>query len=123
MPIVIHAIIPTDAALTVKAFYEKVFPEWTFTHQPPNEFWEITENAPTSANRCFLAMMTGHQAPNVPLNYYVVASIDEKLPLVTQNGGSIVVGKSTVPGVGYFAQCLDVADQNFGFWEEDTSAT
>jgi len=119
MPIVIHAIIPSDEAENVKRFYEQLFPDWQFTYQGPNAFWEITSQSAPGPNRVYLAMMKGANSPTQPLNYYAVSSIDSSLAMVEQLGGTILVPKTPVPGVGYFAECLDVIKHHFGFWQDD----
>lgn len=123
MGIVIHTLIPTDSALANKNFYEQLFPEWNFHFQGPNEFWEITSKGETpAANRAFVAMISGGQAPAQPMNYYAVDDIDTYIKRCQDLGGTIVTPKTATPGVGYFAGCLDVNQQHFGFWEDDKNA-
>ena len=123
MPLTMHTIIPTDPELKAKAFYEAMFPEWNFHFQGPNEFWEITDKGTEPKdNRLFVAMIAGGQAPAQPMNYYAVDNIDSSIERCQELGGTIVTPKTATPGVGWFAGCLDVIGQHFGFWEDDRDA-
>lgn len=55
-------------------------------------------------------------------NSIEVPSVDDYLKIVTENGGQLVVPKTVVLGMGYFAYCLDNQGLLFGVSEEDTEA-
>lgn len=63
------------------------------------------------------------QNPQQPITAYIdVSSIDEYAVKVENLGGKVVVPKSAVPGVGYFAVCLDTENNSFAIWENDKNA-
>ena len=39
-----------------------------------------------------------------------------------QLGDKIVMPKPAVPGMGYFATCLDIENNSFAIWETDSEA-
>jgi hypothetical protein len=41
---------------------------------------------------------------------------------VKKLGGQVCMPKTAVPGMGYFAVCLDQENNGFGLWENDSSA-
>ena len=54
-----------------------------------------------------------------PINYFRVESVDEFSAKVKALGGEIVVPKSLVPSLGYFAIARDPEGNSFGLWEEN----
>jgi hypothetical protein len=55
-------------------------------------------------------------------NYIGVKSVDEYSAKIPQSGGKVVMPKKAVPGMGYFAICLDTENNSFGIWETDPTA-
>jgi uncharacterized protein len=55
-------------------------------------------------------------------NYIDVKSIYENSTKVEGLGGKVVLQKMPVPGMGYFAICLDTENNSFAIWETDSSA-
>jgi uncharacterized protein len=55
-------------------------------------------------------------------NFFDVKSIQEYSAKVEQLGGKVVIPKSPVPGMGYFAICTDTEDNGFAIWETDNTA-
>ena len=55
-------------------------------------------------------------------NYIGVKSIDEYKSKVEKLGGKVLDPKHTVPGMGYFALCLDTENNPFAIWESNESA-
>jgi predicted enzyme related to lactoylglutathione lyase len=63
------------------------------------------------------------QGPQQPIiNHIDVKSVDEYSSKVQQLGGKVHVPKTAVPGMGYFAICLDTENNAFGIWETNESA-
>jgi len=112
-----HCVIPDNAGHAAMAFYAALFPNWRFRAQPPNAFWEITGPDGLTPQTAYLAIMTGPGTPQMPLQYYTVDAIDPLLPRAVELGATIVVGKTPVPGVGFFAQLADPIGNPFGLWE------
>ena len=59
----------------------------------------------------------GSMAPEQVRDYIEVSSIEETLPRVNELGGSVVEGKSEVPGMGWYAVITDSEGSQFGLWE------
>ena len=60
---------------------------------------------------------------NLPgVNYITVANIDEYLPRVTANGGSVILGKTPIPGQGYIAIGQDTEGNPIGLYQSDETA-
>jgi hypothetical protein len=67
--------------------------------------------------------MMKRQQPDQRITLYIdVPSVDEYMDRVKKLGGQVCVPKTAVPGMGYFAVCLDQENNGFGLWENDSSA-
>jgi hypothetical protein len=55
-------------------------------------------------------------------DYIDVSSVDEYSTKLEKLGGKVVMQKTPVPGMGYFAVCLDTEGNRFGIWETDSTA-
>ena len=63
------------------------------------------------------------QAPDQgPVSYVQVESVAQHAAKVQELGGQVVVPKSPVPGMGWFAHCMDTEGNIFALWEDDPSA-
>jgi len=58
----------------------------------------------------------------VGCNYILVESVDDYSKGVVENGGQVVFPKHAVPGMGYFAVCIDPEENAFGIWEQNPQA-
>jgi predicted enzyme related to lactoylglutathione lyase len=54
-------------------------------------------------------------------NYIDVKSINEYSVKVERLGGKVVLQKMPVPGMGYFAICLDTENNSFAIWETNST--
>ena len=50
-------------------------------------------------------------------NYIEVASIDAALEAATRHGGTVVTGRTEVPGQGWYAVLLDSEGNEIALWE------
>ncbi len=55
-------------------------------------------------------------------NYLDVKSVDEYSSKLQKLGGKMARKKTPVPGMGYFAFCLDTENNMFAMWETDENA-
>ena len=55
-------------------------------------------------------------------NYINVNSVDEYSSKVEKLGGKVFAPKRAVPGMAYFALCLDTENNHFAIWESNESA-
>ena len=101
-----------------KAFYGRVF-DWRFDAQSP-EYTIIDTGTPPAGG-----MMTRPAAaPMAMLNtYFSVADLDATLRKVVEAGGNVVVPRTEVPGVGWFAIFLDPDQIQIGVFEERAART
>ena len=72
--------------------------------------------------RPYHGMMKRQMPEHRITNYINVKSVDEYSSKVEKLGGKIVASKHGVPGMGYFALCLDTENNSFGIWETDQNA-
>jgi predicted enzyme related to lactoylglutathione lyase len=56
------------------------------------------------------------------VNTISVPSIDEFLSKVEEGGGKVVMQKTALPGIGWFAACQDTEGNAFALMQEDRSA-
>jgi uncharacterized protein len=61
--------------------------------------------------------------PNQPLVHYInVESVDESVSRAERLGAKVLMGKTPVPGMGWFAQLTDTEGNLFAVWETDMSS-
>jgi len=121
MPKVIHFDLAADDPQRAMRFYQDVF-NWRFEKwDGPMEYWLIDAGSEEEAG-----IGGGLAQRNNPeegtLNTIGVKSLDDTLPKIIRNGGEVVRGKSTVPGVGWLAYCRDTEGNDFGVMELDPEA-
>lgn len=119
MSAIVHFEIPADNIDRAKKFYTDLF-DWKFQPYEGNpEYLKIQ----TSGEKPIEGGMMKRQNPDQPItNYIDVASLDESSIKVENLGGRIIVSKTPVPGLGYFAVCMDTEKNIFGLWKEDPKA-
>jgi uncharacterized protein len=111
----IHARSPEDAA----RFYSTVF-GWKVTKwEGPFPYWLVsTGESEPGINGGILSRQGGAPIEAAAVNAYVctigVESLDDTIAAVTKNGGTIVVEKQEVPGIGTLAYAKDPEGNIFG---------
>ena len=75
-------------------------------------------------NKALIGGMMKKQMPEKQgiTNYVDVKSVDEYSARVAQLGGQIKMPKLAVPGLGYFAICIDTGNNALAIWETDSTA-
>jgi uncharacterized protein len=117
MPSICHFEIPADDEKRAKAFYEKLF-DWKIEAMPGMEYFGIKTGDKTVGGG-----MMKRQDPKQPITIYIdVDDLDAHVGKVEQLGGSIIMGKTPVPGMGWFAICLDTENNCFGIFQVDDKA-
>ena len=118
---VVHFEIPAEDPENVARFYSEVF-NWKIEKwEGPVDYWLITtgdENEPGING----AIMKKEGLQSSVTNMIEVSSIDETVAKVTASGGTILIPKMPVPGVGYAAYFRDKEGNIFGLMQSDTSA-
>jgi hypothetical protein len=122
MPTICHFEIPAEDIERAKKFYTELF-DWKIEKtEGPMEYWLITTTTPSGEKGVDGGMMK-RQNPQQPITIYIdVPSVDEYVVKVEKLGGKVVVPKTAVPKVGYFAVCTDTENNTFALWECDENA-
>ena len=123
MATVVHFEIPADNIDRAKKFYGELF-GWKIEKYPglPMDYWMITTDRQEGGMGVDGGMLQ-RQQPEQHITIYIdVPSVDAYLGKVTGMGGQVVFPKTAVPGMGYFAVCLDTENNGFGLWENDPKA-
>ena len=117
---VIHFEIPASDPERASAFYKKVF-GWTIEKWPgPMEYWMVTTGAEGTPG------INGGLMKNIDVktttNTIGVNSVDAAIAAVQSAGGKLVMPKTPIPTVGYFAYCQDSEGNLFGVMQSDKNA-
>lgn len=118
MPTVVHFEIPADDPERARRFYYEMF-GWQIEKIPGMEYWLINT---TGGNPIGGGLMRRESPKQTITNYIDVSSIDEFIEKTKSLGGKALVSKKAVPGMGYYAICLDPEGNTFGIWEDSKEA-
>ena len=120
MPRPVHFDIAADDPERAVGFYQAAF-GWTATKwDGPMDYWLVT----TGEGEPGIDGGIGHRQEGAqPITNTVdVPDLDEYLGRVQDAGGTIVMSRSPVPGVGWMAMCADTEGNVFGLMEADETA-
>jgi predicted enzyme related to lactoylglutathione lyase len=118
---VVHFDISAENVDKVIQFYESIF-GWKFTKwEGPMEYWLIS-TGPQDEPGIDGGLSKREGTDAKVTNTIEVESIDQTLDKIVKAGGKIIQPKGSIPGVGYFAQCVDTEGTIFGVMESDESA-
>ncbi len=135
MSTIVHFEIPADDVEKAKKFYTDLF-GWKIEKlsvtddsrltsaatAQPMEYWIIT-TTDDKGNKALGGGIMKRQMPEHRVtNYIGVRSVDEYSSKVEKLGGKVIAPKHTVPGMGYFALCIDSENNAFAIWETDEKA-
>lgn len=113
--------IPADSIDRAQKFYGSLF-GWTFAKLPAaiNDYWHIDTGGPDASPD---GGMMPRMHPQQPItNYVSVPSVTKAAAKVEKLGGTVCKPKTAVPGMGYFAVCLDTERNTFALWEMNERA-
>jgi predicted enzyme related to lactoylglutathione lyase len=120
MPRVVHFEIPAEDPQRAAAFYEKAF-GWKIEKWPgPMEYWMVNTGSDGTPGINGGLMRKGNVATTT--NTIGVESVDNAISGVTQAGGKLIMPKTPIPTVGYFAYCEDTEGNLFGVMQSDQNA-
>ena len=121
MPRVIHFEIPADDPQRAAKFYGDVF-GWQFTKwDGPMPYWLVTTGNGGTPGIDGGMLQRPHPGAGT-VNTVDVESVDEYVAKVQDRGGSVVMAKTAVPGVGWLAYCQDPEGNTFGMMQSDQTA-
>lgn len=106
-----------DRAIT---FYREVFGWNIFKWDGPMEYW-LVSTGDASTPGIDGAIVSREQQPVPVINTINVDSVDDTVAKATALGGTVMMPKSPVPGVGYLAYCTDSEGNAFGIMQADPS--
>jgi uncharacterized protein len=137
MPTIVHFEIPANDIGRAKKFYNDLFgwkvEKWPGTEDNSSqltspvtgqsiEYWMVI-TTDDKGNKALGGGMMKRQMPEHQVtNYIGVESIDEYSSKVKELGGKVVAPKHAVPGMGYFALCIDTENNSFAIWESNENA-
>jgi len=106
--------IPADKVERAQKFYSALF-GWKINKMPGMEYWHIdTGGADASPDG---GMMKRCDPQQKITNYVFVESVNKAAAKVKKLGGKIIMPKTPVPGMGFFAVCMDTEKNVFAVWE------
>jgi uncharacterized protein len=114
-----HFEIPVDNSERAQKFYGELF-GWSFDNMTigGTSYWSI-KTPDGIGGGLMQRQMNGQQ----PVNYVLVTSVQESLDKAGKLGANVLVGRTPVPGMGWFAIVQDTENNTIGLWEEDKHAS
>jgi len=117
---IVHFEIPAQDMERLRQFYSQLL-GWTFEAAPgmPNYMMITTAAEGEGINGGLMKKLMPQQTV---LNYVMVESVAEYAEKAKQLGGQVVVPKTAIPKMGWFAVCLDPEGNPIGLFEADPNA-
>ena len=113
----------------LEQFYKNLF-EWEIQQMPGMDYGWIktvetdakgTPTQPGGINGGILKRPDGYNGPAC-VNYINVESIEASVDRAKKLGGTLMKGKTPVPGMGWFAFLNDPQGNTFALWQSDSTA-
>jgi len=121
MPRPTHFEIPVDNPDRAEKFYADVF-GWTFQrYEGAPSYYGLANTGESNPGINGALFQRGDDG--VVTLTMDVASIEDAIHDVEAKGGSVVQAKTPIPGMGFFATCLDSEGNKFGLFTKDPSVT
>ena len=121
---VVHFEIPADDVARAQKFYTGLF-GWKiekFAGPTPMDYWSVMTGKEEGKMGLDGGLMKRQDPQQQTIVYIDVPSVDEYVQKVVSLGGQVCFPKTAIPGMGYFAVCLDPEKNGFGLWEVNTGA-
>ena len=117
---VVHFEIPAENPERAAAFYKKAF-GWKIEKWPgPMDYWLVNTGDSGAPGINGGLMKKGDVKTTT--NTIDVQSVEKAVATVTSVGGKLIMPKTPIPGVGYFAYCEDTEGNLFGVMQFDPNA-
>lgn len=122
MPRVVHFEVSADDAERAVGFYKNVF-GWNIQKwDGPQAYWlAVTGEESQPGINGGIYKREGEMSFNTHITTIDVPSVDDFSALVTEHGGTIMMPRFPLPGVGYLAYCRDTEGNVFGILQPDES--
>jgi predicted enzyme related to lactoylglutathione lyase len=126
---IVHFEIPADQPERAAKFYRELFGWKVERWENPGgiEYWMV-ETVPRGPDGQLLRPgVNGGLMPRMyknqqPVNYVAVDSVDKAVAKAERLGAKVMMGKTPVPGMGWFAQLTDPEGNVIAVWETDPAA-
>lgn len=121
MPRPVHFDLTVDNPERAMSFYRDVF-GWKFEKwDGPMEYWMA--NTGDEKEPGINGGLSKRGESGMPsMNTIGVSSVDKFSKMIDDKGGKVVMPKTPIPGIGWFATCQDTEGNTFGIMEEDRTA-
>ena len=138
---IVHFEIPADQPERAARFYRELFgwdiqrwegsaeeTEGMADYRPENfEYWMVRTVPTDEHGMPARPGVNGGLMPRVvpgqaPVNYINVENVDQFVAKAERLGAKVLMGKSPVPRMGWFAQLTDTEGNVFAIWETDPNA-
>lgn len=114
--------IPADDLERAKRFYTELF-GWTIEEFPVPFRKDFLLIRTADLNAIFGGLTKREDQSHTMVNYISVSCTEKYIDKIESLGGKVLVPKTAVPGMGYFAVCQDTEQNAFAIWEDDTEAS
>ena len=126
---IVHFEIPADQPERAAKFYREMF-GWNINRwENPGgiEYWMVETVATDAEGRPVRQGVNGGLMPRMypnqaPVNYIAVEDVDEAVAKAERLGAKVMMGKTPVPGMGWFAHLSDTEGNVIAVWETDMAA-
>jgi predicted enzyme related to lactoylglutathione lyase len=121
MPRPVHFDLTVDNPERAMKFYREIF-GWKFEKwDGPMEYWMITTGDEKEPG--INGGLSKRGESNMPnMNTVGVTSVDKFSKMIQDEGGKVLVPKTPILGIGWFATCQETEGNTFGIMEEDRTA-
>ncbi|HYW68885.1 MAG TPA: VOC family protein [bacterium] len=115
-----HFELPADGPEKLVKFYENVF-GWTVRKwDGPLDYW-LVMTGPEDQEGIDGGIARRGKGEAGVINSIDVPDVDKFIAKIEGAGGTVIVPKRAIPGVGYLAYCKDTEGNTFCIMQEDTS--
>ena len=115
-----HFELPADDPEKLVKFYENVF-GWTVRKwDGPVDYW-LVMTGPEDQEGIDGGIARRGKGEAGVINSIDVPDVDKFIAKIEGAGGTVIVPKRAIPGVGYLAYCKDTEGNTFCIMQEDTS--
>ncbi len=126
---IVHFEIPADNPERAAKFYRELFGWKIDKWENPNgiEYWMVQTVPTNEQGMPERPGVTGGMMPRMyptqqPVNYISVANVNDAVAKAERLGAKVMMGKTPVPGMGWFAQLTDPEGNVIAVWETDPEA-
>jgi len=118
---IIHFELCADQPERAVKFYREVFDWQISTWGGPMDYWLVSTHKEDEPGINGAIKKREHPAETT-INTIEVVSFDQYADKIRNAGGTVLMPKQAIPGVGYFAYCKDTEGNLFGIMETDPAA-